>query len=113
MLCARRLSKYVKPAQSKVLHRLYLWGIWIKGVDGLVEIIVGVLLLAISQAALNRFVSGLIRHQWHVMIFERLTTHLRQSMYYVSNGTKLFGSAYLLGHGTIKAGLVWGGADEG
>jgi uncharacterized membrane protein len=42
------------PRRAKLLHRVFALGIWVKGIDGVLEIIGGVVLLLTSNAALNR-----------------------------------------------------------
>ena len=44
------------PRRAKLLHRVFALGIWVKGIDGVLEIIGGVVLLLTSNAALNRLV---------------------------------------------------------
>ncbi len=94
---------------DKVLHGLYQIGIWFKGIDGILEVIGGFLFLLVSKAALNRLVVVLTQHELTEDHTDWIATHLRHAVSHLSASTKLFGSAYLLGHGAIKVFLVWGG----
>ncbi len=95
--------------QGKLLHWLYEIGIWFKGVDGALEVIGGVLFFAVSKAALNQWVFHLTQHELVEDPTDWLSTHLRHAAQHLSSNTKVFASAYLLGHGAIKCFLVWGG----
>ncbi len=95
--------------REKVLHLLYTVGIWFKGIDGILEMVGGVLLLVIAKTALNRFVAALTQHELVEDPTDWVALHLRHAVRHISANTKLFASAYLLGHGTIKVWLVWGG----
>ncbi len=96
-------------SQGKFLHLLYIIGIWFKGIDGILEVIGGALLLAASKAAMNRLVANLTQQELVEDPTDWIATHLRQAVGHLSSNTKTFASAYLLGHGAIKVFLVWGG----
>lgn len=98
---------------GKLLHLLYLVGIWFKGIDGFLEVAGGVLFLLVSKAALWRVVATLTQHELSEDPTDWVATHLRQAVSHLSANTKLFASAYLLGHGAIKVFLVWGGLLRG
>ncbi len=99
----------VSPQREKYVHWLYLIGVWFKGIDGTLEIIGGVLFLLASRAALNRLVAHLTQHELVEDPTDWVATHVRQAVHHLSSNTKVFASAYLLAHGAVKVGLVWGG----
>lgn len=79
----------------------------LKGIDGLLEIIGGVLLLFVSQATLHGLIAIATRYELssddkHAFITSGLS-HLDHSL---SAGTELFVALYLLVHGLIKVVLV-------
>jgi uncharacterized membrane protein len=94
--------------RSPVLHRIFAAGMWIKGLDGVLEIIGGFLLLLISPAALNRLVAALTQHEFVEDPQDRVALALRQAAAHLSANTQLFGSIYLLAHGLVKVGIVVG-----
>ncbi len=96
-------------ARGRLLHWLYLIGIWFKGIDGILELVGGVLLLLISKAALSGLVFYLTQHELVQDSADWLATHIRHAVSHLSADTKIFASAYLLGHGAVKVFLVWGG----
>src|SRR5262245_36197309 len=52
-----------RAAREQALYRLFELGVWVKGIDGILEICGGVLLLLTSPAALNRLVMMLTQHE--------------------------------------------------
>ncbi len=98
-----------RSSRDKVLHLLYVVGIWFKGIDGILEVIGGALLLLVSQAALSGFVAALTQHELAEDSSDWVAVHLRRAVGHLSSNTKIFSSIYLLGHGAIKVFLVWGG----
>jgi uncharacterized membrane protein len=91
-----------------VLHRLFAVGMWVKGIDGVLEIIGGFLLLLLSPVALNRLVIILTQHELVEDPHDRIATALRVAVAQLSTNTQLFGSVYLIAHGLIKIGVVVG-----
>ena len=88
------------------LHRLFQLAVVVKGIDGVLELLGGVLLLLVGPAALHRLVVVLARHEladdpddWVVMTLR----HLAESF---SVETRHFASAYLIGHGILKIFLA-------
>lgn len=92
---------------------MYVAGIWLKGFDGVAEMIGGALLLLASKAALGRFVTILTRHELSEDPTDWIAMHAREAVNHLSRSTKLFASVYLIGHGVVKIFLVWGGLLRG
>ena len=88
------------------LHRLFQVAVVVKGIDGVLELLGGLLLALIGPTALHRLVVVLARHEladdpddWVVMTLR----HLAESF---SVETRHFASAYLIGHGILKIFLA-------
>lgn len=88
------------------LHRLFQVAVVVKGVDGVLELVGGLLLALIGPTALHRLAVVLARHEladepddWVVMTLR----HLAESF---SVETRHFASAYLIGHGILKLFLA-------
>ena len=88
------------------LHRLFQVAVVVKGIDGVLELVGGVLLLLVGPAALHHLGVLLARHEledepddWVVMALR----HLAESF---SVETRHFASAYLIGHGVLKIFLA-------
>jgi len=88
------------------LHRLFQAAVVLKGIDGVLESIGGVLLLFVSPAALNRLVVALTQHELAEEPDDWLVAALRHGAESFSMETKHFASAYLIGHGVLKVFLA-------
>lgn len=95
-------------SRARFAHVLFRIGVWIKGLDGILELIGGTLFLFISRSALGRVVAFLTAHELSEDPHDLLANALRHAVEHLSSDTKLFGSVYLLVHGFIKVFLVWG-----
>jgi len=91
---------------EKAIHRLFEWGIWLKGLHSLIEIVGGILIAAISTDAIVTFVTDftadeLMRHPNDV-----IAAYLMQAAAQLSVAQKSFAAFYLLSHGVVKLFLV-------
>jgi len=92
--------------EISTLHRLFQAAVVLKGVDGILELIGGVLLLSVSPAGLNRLVVALTQHELAEEPDDWLVAALRHAADGFSMETKHFASAYLIGHGVLKVFLA-------
>ncbi len=95
-----------KQRQRGIFHRIFELSICVKSIDGVLEIVGGVLLLLVSGATLNRLVGALTQHELVEDPRDWIANALRQAAAQLSAGTKLFGSMYLIAHGLLKVFLV-------
>src|SRR2546425_13267608 len=89
------------------LHVAFEIGVILKGLNGLLELIGGILLLAFPPSAIQRFVVELTNNELSRDPSDFIATHLRAAADDLSVGAKAFAAIYLLSHGVIKAGLVY------
>jgi uncharacterized membrane protein len=89
-------------------HRVFALGIWVKGIDGLLEIVGGSILLLTSNAALNQVVIALTQHELIEDPHDLVANAARQLVAQLSASTKVFGGVYLIAHGLAKVVLVVG-----
>lgn len=94
--------------RTPILHRVFTLGIWLKGVDGVLEMIGGVLLFATNAGTINREIIALTQHELLEDPHDWLATTIRQTAAQLSVSTRLFGSLYLLIHGLVKLLIVGG-----
>lgn len=78
----------------------------LKGLDGLAEIIGGVILLFVAPATLQSWARSLTAHELTEDPHDFIATHLLHSASQLSRSTTLFGALYLLSHGLAKVVLV-------
>ncbi len=88
------------------LDRLYRIGLWIKGIDGILEIVGGLVLLLVSQPKLGQFVTFLTQRELAEDPRDWIAGHLRDAVNQLSPNTKLFASMDLLIHGVVKLCLI-------
>ena len=91
---------------NRSLHRLFQVAVVVKGIDGVLESIGGVLVLLVSPTALQRLVVVLTQHELAEEPDDWLVAMLRHAAESFSVETKHFASAYLIGHGILKVFLA-------
>ena len=94
-------------AGSSLLDKTFRVGLILKGLDGVLEVLGGILLLVISPQQISAVVRLLTQHE----LSEDPRDYIANSLLHLANGLSvsaaLFGAAYLLLHGVIKIVLVW------
>ena len=96
------------PQRTIGLHQLVQASRWIKGFDGALEIIGGLLLLLISPATLHRLVISLTQHELVEDPQDWIANTLRDTVAHMSISAQMLGSVYLIAHGLIKIVVVVG-----
>jgi uncharacterized membrane protein len=76
------------PVKPSKLHVAFEIGVILKGLNGLLELIGGILLLVFPPSAIQRFIVELTHNE-------------------ITRQAQTFAAIYLLSHGVIKAGLVY------
>lgn len=94
--------------EPKVLHRLFLASVWIKGAVGLLQVLGGCLLLIVSQSRLIAIAVLLTRPELAEDPGDSIALFLRHSAEQFGTGAQTFASLYLVTHGLIKILLVAG-----
>lgn len=86
---------------------LFLAGIWLKGLDGLLELVGGAALLAVSPAFILQVVRLLTQDEIAEDPRDLVANALRHAAARVTFASEHFMAIYLLVHGIVKFGLVW------
>lgn len=86
-----------------LLDRTFEIGIVIKGLDGILETIGGLLLLAVSPSTINELVARLTQHELSEDPNDFVASRL---LHYAHGLTVTFAAIYLLSHGVVKIVLV-------
>ncbi|HEV2751968.1 MAG TPA: DUF2127 domain-containing protein [Gemmatimonadales bacterium] len=92
--------------RERIVHLLFEIGVIAKGIDGVLEIVGGVLLLLISPTQLHYIARILTQHELSEDPHDIVANYILHSSQGLSAGVKLFGAIYLLWHGVVKGGLV-------
>ncbi len=92
--------------RGKLVHVLFDVGVIGKGIDGVLEIAGGVLLVVLTRSQITGIVAALTQHELSEDPRDVLARLLVQASAHLSASTQLFGAVYLLVHGVIKVGLV-------
>jgi uncharacterized membrane protein len=88
------------------LDRVFEIGIILKGLDGVLETIGGVLLLVVTPETINSLVSRVTRHELSEDPHDFIAGHLLQYAHGLSGSAVTFAAVYLLLHGIVKIVLV-------
>src|SRR6266540_2330035 len=91
---------------DRTLHRLFDFGVVIKGIDGALELAGGVLLVVVKPLTLNAMIVFLTAHEISEDPADLVANLLRNSVRHLSMNTTLFAGVYLLAHGLVKLFLV-------
>ncbi|MCU1505399.1 MAG: hypothetical protein JWP05_368 [Microbacteriaceae bacterium] len=89
-----------------VLDRIFRISLVLKGLDGLLELVGGVLLLFVSPHQINAVVQFLTQHELSEDPHDFVATHLLSATSNLTTASTLFGAVYLLLHGLVKVLLV-------
>src|SRR5215469_7691874 len=99
---ARASEKPLSPA----LDKTFKIGLVLKGLDGLLEVAGGVLLLILSPDAIERIARRLTAEELSEDRHDLIANYLLHTTSHLSSGITLFGAIYLLSHGISKIVLV-------
>ena len=89
-----------------LLDRAIAVGIILKGLDGVLEVVGGVLLLVVSPTTIDQLSRALTQHELSEDPHDFLATHLLHAAGSLPGSSLQFGAAYLLLHGVVKIVLV-------
>src|SRR5579872_1903687 len=89
-----------------LLDRAFLIGIILKGLDGLLEVGGGVLLLVVSPSTIVGISKALTQHELSEDPHDFLATHLLHASGALTGASLSFGAVYLVSHGLVKIVLV-------
>jgi uncharacterized membrane protein len=91
---------------SPALDKTFKIGLVLKGLDGVLEIAGGLLLLFLSPHAIEHIVRTLTAHELSEDPHDLIARYLLHTASHLTTSTTLFGAVYLLSHGVTKVVLV-------
>lgn len=95
----------VKPL-SPALDKTFRIGLVLKGIDGVLEVAGGILLLFVSPQSIQHLVRALTAHELSQDPHDLIARYLVHSTSHLNSGITIFGAVYLLSHGIAKVVLV-------
>lgn len=96
----------IKARCQNLAHKIFELGIFFKGLNGVLEIIGGILLVLIKPSAINRLAVFLTQNELSTDPKDLLANFLLRSAHSLSIGGQIFGALFLLSHGAIKLFLI-------
>lgn len=94
-----------QPRPDRLLDRTFDVSVILKGLDGLLEVAGGVLLLAIAPSTLNHLIRRVTQHELSQDRHDFVANHLLHFGANLSH-SRTFGAVYLISHGVVKIVLV-------
>jgi uncharacterized membrane protein len=91
---------------GSLLDRSFAVGIVLKGLDGVLELVGGVLLLFVGPTTIHRVVVSLTHEELSEDPHDFVAVHLLHATHGLTSATVVFAAAYLLAHGVVKIVLV-------
>ncbi|HSX31426.1 MAG TPA: DUF2127 domain-containing protein [Candidatus Saccharimonadales bacterium] len=91
---------------TSLLDRLYKIGLLLKGLDGVLELLGGVLLLALSSGTILHLTKDLTGSELGEDPHNFLALHVQHVGHQLALGHNGFAAVFLLVHGGVKVGLV-------
>ena len=98
----------MEAKKKQIVHVLFKISVIGKGVDGLLEIVGGILLFFTRPEQLFSFVRIVTQRELAEDPHDLIANYLLHAAQHLKAGVQIFGAIYLLAHGVIKAGLVAG-----
>lgn len=99
-----RVQKILR--RQSLVHIAFEIGIFFKGLDGLLEIVGGLLLFLVKPETISRVVIALVQHELGDDPNDVVASYLVRGANSFSAGSQVFAGVYLLSHGVIKVVLV-------
>jgi uncharacterized membrane protein len=91
---------------SPALDKTFKIGLVLKGLDGILEVAGGILLLVLSPSSIEHIVRSLTAEELSQDRHDLIANYLLHTTSHLSSGVTLFGAIYLLSHGIAKIVLV-------
>ncbi|HQU08166.1 MAG: hypothetical protein B7W98_00045 [Parcubacteria group bacterium 20-58-5] len=92
--------------RERTLHKIFIWGVWLKAFDGVVEVFGGIALL--FPGVLMNLAMTLVQNEYIEDPHDFLATHLQHALPAFLAQSGWFVALYLVSHGLIKIVLVAG-----
>ena len=91
---------------SPALDKTFKIGLVLKGLDGILEVAGGLLLLFLSPRAIEQIARRLTAHELQEDPHDFIASHVLHTASHLTTSMTLYGAIYLLAHGVTKIVLV-------
>ncbi len=91
---------------SRLFHRFFNIGVWMKGIDGILEISAGILTLAVKKSTVINLILLITQQELIEDPHDVVANLLRQAAGHITTSSKTFGGLYLIAHGAINVFLA-------
>lgn len=98
--------KHPKAKSQWLIHTTFLIGIFLKALNGVCEVIGGLLLLIFSSETIRRWVAYLTQDELSEDPNDLLANFFLQTAENLSISSQIYGSLFLLSHGIVKLTLI-------
>ena len=107
MSTERAAERSSTDRRERVLEIVFRVTLIVKGADGVLELIGGVLLLFLTPERMNAVVRFLTQHELGQDPDDPIANWIVHFSHHLTGSATLFGAVYLLLHGIVKVVLVW------
>ncbi|TDD52254.1 DUF2127 domain-containing protein [Saccharopolyspora elongata] len=94
--------------RTTLTDKLFRVAVLLKGLDGAVQLIAGVLLIFLSPNTITRLAHAVVTRDLLGPPTGPLAGHFEEALQHFAGGNRTFVITYLIAHGVIKIGLVIG-----
>lgn len=98
----------MKPITRTILHDSFRAGITLKGIDGILELIGGVLLWLVKPPTMSEPLRLALQHELSRDPHDFVAAHLLHITEHLTNQNRMFAVLFLLSHGLVKIVIVAG-----
>ncbi|MEV5538022.1 DUF2127 domain-containing protein [Saccharopolyspora shandongensis] len=95
-------------AETTLTDKLFRVAVLLKGLDGAVQLVAGVLLIFVSPSTITRLAHAVVTRDLLGPPAGPLAGHFEEALQHFAGGSRTFVITYLIAHGVIKIGLVIG-----
>jgi uncharacterized membrane protein len=102
------MEETVKKSQYRtdITDRAFRVSLYLKGLDGILETLGGILLLLVKPSQIDHLARWLTQGELSQDPNDFIASHILKTAHHLTGASLAFGAAYLLSHGLIKIVLV-------
>lgn len=100
------MQEETETEKEKYIHKIFVWSVLLKALDGVLETIAGVILL--FPGTLTNIIQFIVQNELFEDPHDFIFSHLHTAVVGLTGASELFIALYLLSHGLIKVVLVAG-----